>query len=52
MSDAADCGNPAERERLYDDMERRLVETGREDYPLYLPKRKRLAVFAVEKTAI
>jgi hypothetical protein len=31
------------------DIERRLVETGRSDYPLYLPKPKELAVFALTK---
>ncbi|MDR2088442.1 MAG: class I SAM-dependent methyltransferase [Clostridiales Family XIII bacterium] len=47
MSDAAGAGAAAQ-ERLYGDMESRLVETGRADYPVYLPKQKRLAVFAVE----
>jgi hypothetical protein len=43
-SDATDWKRP------YSDIEKRLVETGRPDYPLYLPKRKGLAVFVVEKT--
>jgi hypothetical protein len=51
MSDASDIDDPADRERLYNDMESRLIETGREDYPIYLPKRKRIAVFVVENPA-
>ncbi|MDR2770931.1 MAG: class I SAM-dependent methyltransferase [Clostridiales Family XIII bacterium] len=51
MLEAAGVGGPAERERLYGDMESRLVETGRADYPVYLPKPKRIAVFVVEKAA-
>jgi precorrin-6B methylase 2 len=35
-------------ERLCDDMENRLVETGESDYPLYLPKPKELAMFVVD----
>jgi SAM-dependent methyltransferase len=51
MLDAAGAGGSAEPERLYGDMESRLVETGLADYPVYLPKSKRLAVFVVERTA-
>ncbi|MDR2133145.1 MAG: class I SAM-dependent methyltransferase [Clostridiales Family XIII bacterium] len=51
-SHAASAADEAAWERLCEDMERRLARTGRADYPLYLPKRKNLAVFAVEKSAI
>jgi SAM-dependent methyltransferase len=51
MLDATGKDGPAEQERLYGDIESRLIETGRADYPVYLPKRKRIAVFAVEKNA-
>jgi predicted RNA methylase len=44
-------GGGAERARLYEDMESRLVETGLSDYPVYLPKSKKLAVFVVERLA-
>jgi SAM-dependent methyltransferase len=43
LADAA-----ADWERLCEDTEKRLVETGRPEYPLYLPKRKELAVFVAE----
>jgi hypothetical protein len=46
----ADDDDASDWERPYGDAEKRLVETGRPDYPLYLPKRKGLAVFVVEKT--
>ncbi|MDR1573498.1 MAG: class I SAM-dependent methyltransferase [Clostridiales Family XIII bacterium] len=48
---ADDGGADADWERPYGDAEKRLIETGRSDYPLYLPKRKGLAVFVVEKAA-
>jgi SAM-dependent methyltransferase len=38
-------------DRLCNDMENRLVRTGLSEYPLYLPKPKRLAVLVVEKDA-
>jgi precorrin-6B methylase 2 len=44
VCDAGDRG-----ERLYDDMEKRLVETRLPNYPLYLPKPKEVAVFIVDK---
>jgi hypothetical protein len=44
VSDAGGRG-----ERLYNDMEKRLVETGLPNYPLYLPKPKEVAVFIVDK---
>jgi SAM-dependent methyltransferase len=44
-------GDAADWERPYGDAEKRLVETRRPDYPLYLPKRKGLAVFVVENAA-
>jgi SAM-dependent methyltransferase len=50
-ADDADAGGQSDWDRLYGDMERRLVRTGLSDYPLYLPKPKRLAVFAAEKEA-
>ena len=50
MVDAAG-GGPAEQTRLCKDMESRIVETGRADYPVYLPKSKKLAVFVVERVA-
>ncbi|MDR2295937.1 MAG: class I SAM-dependent methyltransferase [Clostridiales Family XIII bacterium] len=49
MLKAAGEADPAERARLCGDMESRLVETGLSDYPVYLPKSKKLAVFAVER---
>ncbi|MDR2355141.1 MAG: class I SAM-dependent methyltransferase [Clostridiales Family XIII bacterium] len=51
MLEAAGGAGPAERTRLYQDMENRIVETGLSDYPLYLPKSKKLAVFVVERIA-
>jgi hypothetical protein len=45
-----DGDDAADWKRPYSDIEKRLIETGRPDYPLYLPKRKGLAVFIVEKT--
>jgi predicted RNA methylase len=44
IRDAGDRG-----ERLYNDMEKRLVKTGLPIYPFYLPKPKEVAVFIVEK---
>jgi SAM-dependent methyltransferase len=51
MLEASGGAGPAERARLYEDMESRLVETGLSDYPVYLPKSKKLAVFVVERVA-
>jgi SAM-dependent methyltransferase len=48
---AEDAGGRFGWERLCGDMESRLVRTGLSDYPLYLPKPKKLAVFVVEKDA-
>jgi SAM-dependent methyltransferase len=48
-ADAAD--GQSEWDRLCGDMESRLVRTGLSEYPLYLPKPKKLAVFVVEKDA-
>jgi predicted RNA methylase len=48
---APSADGAADWERHCEDTEKRLVETGRSDYPLYLPKRKELAVFVVEKAA-